>query len=254
MIKRLIYLCLFSFFLCSFSYASDLQAFKASGFVNNYSKAFPNFLNPKEIQYLEAKLYRFSQTGNGEIGIAIVDSYKGMSANQFSTELFNVWKVGKEDKDNGVLITIKPTQTEGGRSIYISTGYGAEAFVTDYKAKMIIENQLTPSFKAGRYFEGLNMATDSLISLLNNSDTDLSKTTPAAPSSTTGGLIPLILLLIIVSQFISQRNKLSNKRATLANSLLLGSTGLGRRRGGFGGGGFGGFGGGFSGGGAGGSW
>ncbi len=133
--------------------------------VNNLSKQFPNLLNHEEEIRLEAKLDDFNNSSSNQIAIVIVDSLNGREVNEFSTALFNTWGIGQKKNNNGVLILVKPTTIEGGRKVYISTGYGLEAVLPDVSCKQIIDNDITPRFKRGEYYAGLDTATTRIMAL-----------------------------------------------------------------------------------------
>ena len=136
---------------------------KPEKLVNNLSKEFPNFLKAEEAAALEEKLRKFNLESSNQICILIIDSLSGLDENDFSTQLFNKWGIGQGDKDNGLLILIKPSQKEGGRKVYINVGYGLEASVTDLAAKQIIEKIIIPNFKAGNIYQALDEATTVLM-------------------------------------------------------------------------------------------
>jgi uncharacterized protein len=156
-------------FYCGIVFAQTTQTIKSlkpTGFYNNFSKQFPVFLNKEDRTYLESLLISFSKSGFGEIAIVVVDDYQGMEENAFATELFNHFQIGKKGKSNGVLLLIKPTQSPPGRRIYISTGYGAEALLTDSESKLIIENLITPQLKQGKNLEGIIAGVQKMENLL----------------------------------------------------------------------------------------
>jgi uncharacterized protein len=136
---------------------------KPEKLVNNLSKEFPNFLKAEEASALEEKLRKFNLESSNQICILIIDSLSGLDENDFSTQLFNKWGIGQGDKDNGLLILIKPSQKEGGRKVYINVGYGLEASVTDLAAKQVIEKIIIPNFKAGNIYQALDEATTVLM-------------------------------------------------------------------------------------------
>jgi uncharacterized protein len=136
---------------------------KPEKLINNLSKEFPNFLKAEEASALEEKLRKFNLESSNQICILIIDSLSGLDENDFSTQLFNKWGIGQGDKDNGLLILIKPTQKEGGRKVYINVGYGLEASVTDLAAKQVIEKIIIPNFKAGNIYQALDEATTVLM-------------------------------------------------------------------------------------------
>jgi uncharacterized protein len=136
---------------------------KPEKLINNLSKEFPNFLKAEETTALEEKLRKFNLESSNQICILIIDSLSGLDENDFSTQLFNKWAIGQGDKDNGLLILIKPSQKEGGRKVYINVGYGLEASVTDLAAKQVIEKIIIPNFKAGNIYQALDEATTVLM-------------------------------------------------------------------------------------------
>ena len=50
-------------------------------------------------------------------------------------EVFEAWKLGQKDKDNGILIVVVPND----RRMRIEVGYGLEATLTDAMAGRIIQ-------------------------------------------------------------------------------------------------------------------
>ena len=69
------------------------------------------------------------------------------------------WKIGQKGKNNGIVILWAPQD----RKINIQTGYGMEGALPDAYAKRIIEQEIKPNFRELRYYEGLNRATDRII-------------------------------------------------------------------------------------------
>ena len=239
--------------------------------VFNLSKLSPPLLSEQEIQSLDYNLQKFAQESSNQILILIVDTLAGMEVNDFSTQVFNSWGLGQKDKNNGVLILIKPTESEGGRKIYINVGYGLESVIPDLMAKRIINELIVPGFKQGAYFQALDKASSILIKLAIG---EYKEEIPQQAKSKSGLL--LILLFPFIFMFLAenffhktgQRIDINRsgyrKRASsyilpfwgasyMSNRYLSSHHNTGSSFSDFGG--FGGFGGGMSGGGgAGGSW
>ncbi|MBI4930878.1 MAG: TPM domain-containing protein [Bacteroidetes bacterium] len=243
--------------LASFSFASDnCIPSKPSPprLVNNLSQEFPDFLSADEEQMLENKLVQFSKETSNQIVIVIVDDLCGYDPNEFCTRLGEQWGVGQGKFDNGIVIMIKPTGGSGQRDAYIASGYGLEGVVPDATAKRIVENEIIPQFKNGNFYNGLDAATDVLISLAKKEFNyqDYQKNNQQSLPWFFIGVFILILLFVFVFKNSRGHTITSGGRTYYGGGW--GSFGGG----GFGGGssgGFGGFGGGsFGGGGAGGSW
>jgi uncharacterized protein len=168
------------------------------------------------------------------------------------------------NKDNGVLIVV----ARDDHKIRIEVGYGLEGAIPDIMAGRIIREIISPNFKKGNFYEGLDRATSALIQLASGEYTEhLAKKRPSEKNDTASFII-FILFIIFVIYSSSRRGGGKNngrrgrKRRTLGPGgfIWLGGSGFGggSSGGSFGGGGFGGFsgGGGFGsgGGGASGGW
>jgi uncharacterized protein len=174
------------------------------------------------------------------------------------------------------------------RKMRIEVGYGLEGAIPDAYAKRIVAEDMTPYFRQGDFYGGLNAALDKLIGLTNGEALPPPKQQAGAGGGQWESMLPLLLFggLIVGAML---RGIFGNFLGGALNGGLIGaavwifggglvialvlafiafiitmSGGLGalngyggggfRGGGGFGGGGFSGGGGGFGGGGASGSW
>ena len=227
--------------------------------VNDFAK----LLNPADAEILEQKLIEYEKNTSTQIAIVTIDSLDEEEIASYATELHHQWGVGLKDKGNGIVILI----SKGDRKMFISTGYGTEAILTDAICKRIIEQDLIPNFKQGNYNAGLNQAFAHISGLLDGSfkADSLNTNVPATGKNNPLGLIILFFILFpFLSSIFGKNNRTYGRRGGLADSIFWGSA-LGSSWGSggsssfsdfsSGGGSFGGFGGGDSGGGgAGGSW
>lgn len=228
---------------------------------------FAGFLTAEEQNYLERKLVAVDDTTSTQIAVVIVKSLNGYTPNEFVTRLGIKWGVGRAEKqrNNGIVILVKPKTADERGEAYIATGYGMESFVTDALSRRIVNNEMIPAFQAGRNFEGLDRATDVLISLAKGQFTVDQYVKKGKSKKKEFPLVALIVIVVLIIVFFFRGSGGSSGSRHISTGglplwLLLGGLGSGRSSGGFGdfssgGGGFGGFGGGgFGGGGAGGSW
>lgn len=222
-----------------------------------------SFLSKNEAQRLEQKLITYADTTSTQIVIATINSLQGEYIGTYAAEWGQKWGIGQSKQDNGLLILVAKED----RKIFISTGYGLEEKLTDFNTKTIIDQIITPEFKTGNFYTGLNKGTDAVFEVLNGTF----QGSPKRKSQSEGppfSMILIIIIFIIIIVSISKNNRGGGRnggRRSLGGSLLdviilssMGRGGFGSGSGGgsFGGGGFGGGfgGGGFGGGGAGGSW
>jgi uncharacterized protein len=231
---------------------------------------FTGLLSADQQALLNNKLLAFNDQTSTQIYIITYDDLHGYPANEFAATLGERWGIGQKGKDNGIVILISPAN----RDMSIQTGYGLEGVVPDAIAKRIIEKEISPAFREGKYYEGLDAATSTLISL-----TKGEFTADEYKRKTDGGsYVPFIIVVIILFIVFSSLNSSKRRAYSPGKAIpwwllmtMMGSSGKSHKgsfgdfssgRGGFGGfsggGGFGGFSGGgggsFGGGGASGSW
>ena len=229
---------------------------------------------------LEMKLAEYDAVYSTQIAIVTIKDLGGMEPADFADRLGEAWGVGRAGKENGVLILVNPGQDNQRGNVHISVGYGLDGVIPDITAKRIVDREILPNFREGRFYEGLDQATNVLMQLAAGEF-------PAQEYNSQGdspviGIGIFVFLLIIFIFLVSQKRKahynvgkdipfwtwlwlmgnasqgtkgswgdFSSGRGSFGSGT--GSFGSGRSFGG--GGSFGGFGGGrFGGGGAGGSW
>lgn len=237
-----------------FAAAQDFPS-EPVGHVND----FANLLTESERQQLDTKLRTYRDTTTTVLAIATLPDLQGYSIEEVGTQLFNEWQMWEDERYNGALIVIAPNE----RKIRIEVGYGLEGAIPDILAGRIIRNILTPSFRQGDFYGGLDEATTVMIQLARGEyEGDLSESRTAEDDSDISSFIVFLLFLAYVIYVSSRRGGGRNgkrRRRTLGPGGFIFMGGGHSGSGGFGGGGgFGGFsgGGGFGsgGGGASGGW
>ncbi|HBP46675.1 MULTISPECIES: TPM domain-containing protein [Pseudomonas] len=209
-------------------------------------------LTPATREQLTQSLQAHEKATGEQVVVVTVPDLQGMPIEDYGYQLGRAWGIGQKDKNNGALLIV----ARDDRKLRIEVGYGLEDRLTDAQASVIINQIITPAFKAGDYNQGISDGVGAILQVLGG--TPLAE--PAYASSQgdgsdfmaehPGGVMLLFILFVLVvaaCQFYG-----------ICNS---GGSG-GSRSGGFGGGGFGGGGGGgfrggggsFGGGGASGGW
>lgn len=102
------------------------------------------------------------QTGN-QIAVLTVSSLDSESIEGYATRVFESWKLGQKDKDNGVLLIVAPKD----RMMRIEVGYGLEGTLTDLTSGRIIRNVMTPRFKEENYDAGITDGVEAIVQVLN---------------------------------------------------------------------------------------
>lgn len=243
------------FFLALYTslYAYDFPK-KTNLFVNDYV----GVLDVAQREKLEFNLKLFNDSTSTEILIAIVPDLGGYDKMEYASLLGETWGVGKKDKNNGLVIVVKPKQSEKDRGeVAIATGYGLESVIPDAVVKRIIENEMIPQLKENNYALALENATFKIKQLASQEYT-AEEYLQNNEGESGDGWIGLIAGLIAFGFFlfgcIKGRSSSHDSHSNHHGPIIIGGSG-GSYSGGGSIGGFGGFGGGsFGGGGAGGSW
>ena len=128
-----------------------------SGFVNDFAE----MLTVEKRQTLETKIGNFEKETTNELSVVTVANLGGDTIENFAEKLFQDWGVGKNKKDNGVLLLISSDD----RQMRIEVGYGLEGALTDAQSFWIIQNFLKPAFQRGDYYGGISGGIDNIISI-----------------------------------------------------------------------------------------
>ena len=111
---------------------------------------------------LTQKLAEFETKTTDQFVVVTLKSLQGTSIEDFGVELGRHWQIGQRDKNNGVLLIVAPNE----RKVRIEVGYGLEGALTDAVSRLIIENGITPRFRAGDFAGGITRGVDDIISVL----------------------------------------------------------------------------------------
>ena len=223
-----------------------------SKFYVNLSEQFPDFLTEQQAAQLEKDLENFEKETSNEIVVVIVDDLNGYEKADYAIKLGAKWKIGKEKKDNGIVILIKPTEINGNRTSFIAIGKGLEGAIPDITCKRIIEKELNPNLKNNKNYEGI---LASLFVLRNLAIGEFNYKQYDKEGESPWWVSVLVIIGIILFVIFMRRKGGGGGFTAGASGFFYGGGFGGHGSGGSGGGGFGGFGGGsFGGGGAGGDW
>jgi uncharacterized protein len=97
-----------------------------------------------------------------QIAVLIVPTTGGEAIEQFSLRVAEAWKIGRKKVDDGALLVI----AKNDRHLRIEVGYGVEGALTDATTKRIIDEDITPKFKAGDFAGGVSAGINRMIRLI----------------------------------------------------------------------------------------
>nr|WP_312578717.1 TPM domain-containing protein [Sedimentibacter sp.] len=85
-----------------------------------------------------------------QIVVTTVQNMQGLDENSYASELFEKWKIGNKEYNNGVLILLAIDE----RRVKIETGYGLEGTIPDSLAGRILDSS-TSYLSEGNYSKGI---------------------------------------------------------------------------------------------------
>lgn len=118
---------------------------------SRYVSDMAGVMSPEAVAMADSLLSQVWQVSSAEPVVVIVPDLDGEDINDYATELFTDWGIGKKDRDNGVLVLVSVND----RKAVIRTGYGAEGVLPDALCWGIIRNDMAPQFKKGDYDRGV---------------------------------------------------------------------------------------------------
>lgn len=228
-----------------------------------YFNDYAGLVTKSDAQRLNAKLEQFEKDTSNQLVVAI---YPKMESNSdvadYTVRIAQAWQVGQKKQDNGVVLFVFVQD----HKIYLQVGYGLEGALPDLLASRIIQNEITPRFKAGQFAAGIDSGINAIIAATRGEYKGTGTTVAAQkrnqPQFDAGTIFLLLFVGFIIFCAIMNRGQnttyTSSGRRRYSSGNTWGGFSSGGGGGGFssggGGGGFSGGGGSFGGGGAGGSW
>jgi uncharacterized protein len=149
-------------------------------------------LSNGDIASLQQTIRSFEQSKGSQIAVLIVPTTQPETIEQYSLRVAETWKIGRKKIDDGVLLVI----AKDDRKLRIEVGYGLEGAMTDVTSKRIIDEIITPRFKAGDFAGGISAGINRIIRVIDGEKLPA----PPAPqqgfnsSSLDGVPIPFILV------------------------------------------------------------
>lgn len=119
-------------------------------------------LTPVQVETLENKLAAFEAKKGSQIAVLIVATTQPSDIAEFGIEVADLWRIGRKGVDDGLIMIV----AKDDRKMRLEVGYGLEGVIPDAVAKRIIAETMTPLFKSGDYFSGINAGVDQIINLV----------------------------------------------------------------------------------------
>lgn len=132
------------------------------GYVTNPDSIIGN----ETVVSINNTLRSLEQNTTVQVAVVALKSIGEMDDFSFAQALFDRWKIGHADKDNGLLILL----ITDARTIRFHTGRGLEGTLPDVVCKQIQRDWMLPDFKNGNYDRGLRLGVYQVQLVLSNPD------------------------------------------------------------------------------------
>ena len=123
-------------------------------------------LDTQQKQQLDSELAALEQRKGAQIAVLIVPTTEPEDIAQYSIRVFDQWKLGRKNIDDGVLLIV----AKNDHRVRIEVARGLEAAIPDAAAARIIREYITPRFRAGDFFGGIHDATGALTKLVDGEE------------------------------------------------------------------------------------
>src|SRR3954469_15353791 len=119
-------------------------------------------LSSSDIASLDRTLRDFEARKGSQIAVLIVPTTQPETIEQYSIRVAEAWKIGRKKVDDGAILVV----AKDDRKLRIEAGYGLEGALTDVAAKRIIDEIITPKFRAGVFAGGISDGVNRILRVI----------------------------------------------------------------------------------------
>jgi uncharacterized protein len=116
-------------------------------------------LTAAQLSMLEEKLQDLQARKGSQLAVLMVPTTQPEEIEQYGIRVLDQWKVGRKGIDDGALLIIAKED----RAMRIEVGRGLEGALTDLTSSRIISETITPLFRQGDFYAGINAGVDQMI-------------------------------------------------------------------------------------------
>ena len=154
-------------------------------------------LSAEQAATLENRLAAFEAGNGSQIAVLIVPTTQPEDIAQFGIRVADAWKIGRAKVDDGVILIV----AKDDHKLRLEVGYGLEGAIPDAIAKRVISETITPLFKAGDYYGGIDAGVTQLMKLIGGET--LPPPAAARQSGSPDIFLPLLIGGVVVGFILS---------------------------------------------------
>jgi uncharacterized protein len=148
-------------------------------------------LSAAQVAALESELAAFEARKGSQIAVLILPTTEPEDIAQFGIRVADQWKIGRKKIDDGVILIVAKSDHQ----LRLEVGYGLEGAIPDAIAKRVIAETITPYFKAGDFYGGIEAGVQQLMKLIDGEPLP----PPSASANANGGGAgegPFVMLIV----------------------------------------------------------
>ena len=178
--------------------------------VNGFVKDLANVISPSQEKAINDMVQQLVNDNGAEVMLLTVDFTDGMDIMDYTGEVFDEWRPGDRNKDNGLLLVM----SIGDDDYYYMVGSGLEDNISYTTLDDILYEELEPYFAQGDYGNGAVKVAGALVEeigsiygydenqVVDNGGTAVSSLRRYAVMRIVSFLIMTILILVVVNSVI----------------------------------------------------
>jgi uncharacterized protein len=154
-------------------------------------------LDAGQKQLLENKLKAFESGKGAQIAVLLVSTTQPESIEQFGIRVAEAWKLGRKGVDDGVLLLV----AKDDRMMRIEVGYGLEGALNDATAHRIVSEIITPYFKRGEMYPGIDAGVDAIVKVIGGEALP-PRSRPSRPDFDASNTFELVFLIFFIGNIV----------------------------------------------------
>ena len=150
-------------------------------------------LAPEQISALEQRLSAFEARKGSQLAVMIVPTTSPEDIEQFALRVAERWKLGRKKVDDGAILVV----AKNDRALRIEVGYGLEGALSDIISKRIISETITPLFKQGDYFGGIEAGVAQIIKVVDGEPLPAPSSRPTGSYDEVRQMLPVLFIVAL---------------------------------------------------------
>ena len=166
-------------------------------YTEKYVNDFANIFTYEQASELRALFKGVEDNTTAEATVLTVETVYPMSMSQYAEEVFEEWKIGKAETDNGLLILYAKQEDK----IWVATGYGLEGILPDSKVGRILDETFVPARAEGDSPQGIVLAAYAYADVINENAEEV-MSGAASPALTSFDMFISLVIMFLPLFFI----------------------------------------------------